>query len=265
MNAADFEYDGRKLSDMGYIICDFNHGGDLQTVTNGSQISFQTTAVSSGSKQELLSTEYDECLTATFQICKNPCIYEDMGITGEEIRRLMRWLNRKSCHKFKILEPDYYDLYFEAGFNISRIERSGIVCGLELHLFTNRPYALREPQNITILNEEPNGIRSVTSFSDEEGHIYPATRIEVNDNGDLSIYNVLDNSVTCIANCISGEIITMNYPVIETSVKVHNIQNDFNWNFLRLANTFKTGKNQLVISLPCKITLSYSAPVKMAI
>ena len=265
MKASDFEYDGRNLSDMGYVLCDFNNGGDLETIANGSQISFNTTAIQFGTRQELLSTEYNECLTTTLQICKNPCIYEDMSISREELRQLMKWLNRKSYHKFKILEQDYMDLYFEASFNISRIEMNGSLYGLELNVFTNRPFVLQEPQKNTIVVENPNEIKSVTSFSDDEGYIYPLTRIEILEDGDLTIYNVLDNRITSISNCVSGEIITMNYPMIETSIDSHKIQNDFNWNFLRLANTFKTGKNQLVISLPCKITLSYSPPVKMAI
>lgn len=264
MKASDFEYDGQNLSDMGYVLCNFNNGGELETIENGSQISFNTTAIQFGSKQELLSTEYNECLTAVLQICKNPCIYEDMSISREELRQLMKWLNRKSYHKFKILEQDYMDLYFEAGFNVSRIEMNGTLYGLELNMFTDRPFALQETQKNTIVVETPNETKSVTSFSDEEGCIYPSTRIEIQEDGDLTIYNVLDNRTTSISNCVRGEVITMDYPMIQTSVDSHKIQNDFNWNFLRLTNTFKTGKNQLVISLPCKITLSYSPPVKIA-
>ena len=265
MKAKDFNYDGYNLSDMGYILCDFNNGGDLKTIANGSQISFNTAPVQFGSKHELLSTEYTECLTSTFQICRNPCIYEDMEISPRELRHLMRWLNRKDYRKFKILEQDYMVLYFEASFNISRIELNGTLFGLELNMFTNRPYALQDPQKVTIINETPNEIKTVAPFSDEEGYIYPSTRIEVKGDGDLTIYNVLDNRITSIANCVSGEVITMNYPIIETSIDSHKIQNDFNWNFLRFTNNLKTAKNQLVISLPCKIILEYSPAVKIGI
>lgn len=265
MKAKDFEYDGRNLSDIGYVLCDFNSGGGFETIANGSQISFNTTSVQFGTKQELLSTEYNECLTTVFQICKNPCIYEELSISKDELRQIMKWLNRKDYHKLKILDSDYMDLYFEASFNISRIEMNGSLYGLELNVFTNRPFALHETQKHTIVVENQNEIKSVTSFSDDEGHIYPHTRIEIHADGDLTIYNALDNRTTSISNCISGEIITMDYPMIHSSIESHKIQNDFNWNFLRLANTFKTGKNQLVISLPCKINLSYSPPVKMAI
>lgn len=265
MHAKDFNYDGFNLSDMGYILCDFSNGGSLETIANGSQISFSTTPVQSGAKHELLSTEYTECLTSTFQICKNPCIYEDMEISPRELRQLMRWLNRKSYHKFKFLEQDYMVLYFEASFNISRIELNGTLYGLELNMFTNRPYALQDPQKITIINDTPNETKTVALFSDEEGYICPSTRIEIKGDGDLNIHNVLDNKVTSIANCVSGEVITMNYPIIETSVESHKIQNDFNWNFLRFVNALETVRNQLVISLPCKIVLEYSPAVKIGI
>ena len=49
MKSYDFEYDGLCLSDMGYIICQFD-AESSQTVSNGSQITFNTTSTLNGSK-----------------------------------------------------------------------------------------------------------------------------------------------------------------------------------------------------------------------
>ena len=51
MKSYDFEYDGLCLSDMGYIICQFD-AESSQTVSNGSQITFNTTSTLNGSKYE---------------------------------------------------------------------------------------------------------------------------------------------------------------------------------------------------------------------
>ena len=261
----DFEYDGLTLSDIGFVVCKFGSDG-LQTVTNGSQITFNTVSTLNGSKEELLSTEYDDCLEATFQICKNPCVYNDLEISIEELRRLMSWLNRKEFHKFKLLDIGYLNLYFEASFNINKIEQDGRIYGLELELKTNRPYALHEPKTFIIKNLESYGHKSITDISDEEGFIYPHMEIEVNQNGTLSIANALESDrIMIIKNCVAGEIITLDYPVIKSSVASRKVQNDFNWVFFRIANTFRTGKNDLTISLPCTIKIVYSPIIKLAI
>lgn len=263
MKCYDFEYDGLNLSNMGFVVCKFGSDG-LQTVTNGSQITFNTVSTLNGSKEELLSSEYNDCLEATFQICKNPCVYSDLEITIEELRHIMSWLNRKEFHKLKLLEVGYFDLYFEASFNIDKVEQDGKIYGLELNVKTNRPFALHEPKTFIIKNLESYGTKSITDISDEEGFIYPHMEIEINQSGTLSITNDLENRTMVIKNCVAGEIITLDYPVIESSVNSHKIQNDFNWTFFRIANTFKTGKNDLTISLPCTIKIVYSPIIKLA-
>ena len=149
MRASDFEYDGKNLSDFGMIICEFNSKG-LKTVSNGSQITFNTVSTLGGSKHNLVSTEYKECLETTIQICKNSCSGIDDEISMVELNQIMRWLCRRKYLKFKILDEDYIDLYFEAAFNISRIEIDGKLYGLELEVKTNRPFALKEPRIINI-------------------------------------------------------------------------------------------------------------------
>lgn len=260
----DFEYDGLKLSSFGFILCKFESDG-LQTVSNGAHISFNAISVQNGSKQEQTSIEYADCLETVYQICKNPCIHKDMEISQHELRTLSRWLNRTTNHKFKPLNEDFLDIYYEGHFNISQLVLDGKLVGLELEFQTNRPFALQEPIKRTIIAETENAEVKLTDFSDVEGYIYPELSIEIADDGDLSIYNALEERTTYIANCSKGEIITMNYPIIESSLAGHAIQNDFNWNFLRLSNTFKKDLNTLTISLPCTITLKYSPTIKVGL
>ena len=262
MYAIDFEYDGYLLSDMGYMVCDFN-GGGTETITNGSEITFNTVSFQRGHYWSLTSTQFDNCLSSTIQICKK-CA-DDLSIHVHEIRALSAWLNRKEFHKLKFLGEDCPNIYFEAAINVSRIESAGVVFGLELSIQTNRPYAIHEPQQIQITNTVTNGKKQIIDTSDVEGHIYPYTEITVMQDGDLSIHNDIENRTTLVKNCSSNEILTMDYPLISSSLSSHQIQNDFNWNFFRIANTFRNNINRLTISLPCIIKLKYCSPVKLGL
>lgn len=264
MKSYDFEYDGLNLSDKGFIICKFGSNG-VQTVSNGSKITFNTVSTMKGNKHELTSSEYGECLTTSFQICKHPCITDNEEISVDELRDIMKWLNRKGFHKFKLLNDEYMNIFFEASFNVGRIELDGKICGLELEVITNRPYAIHEPISITIKNIQENGTKNISSQSDEEGYIYPEMEIVVDSDGDLEIHNSLEERTMRIANCKIGEVIKLNYPIIESSLDTHKINNDFNWKFFRIANSFRNRVNELTISLPCTIKIKYTPVVKVGI
>lgn len=264
MKCYDFEYDGVRLSDKNFMICRFDSGG-VETISNGSEITFNQVSASNGAKQELTNSQYDECLTATLQICKNRCVGNSFEITVEDMRDIMRWLNRKSFHKFKLLDDEYSGIYFEASFNVSKIEINGKIYGFELEMFTNRPFALQENVEVVIDNAVANKTRAFFSKSDEEGYIYPDLDIEIKSDGDLDIYSITEDRHMVISNCKAGEVITVNYPIIQTSLNSHKIQNDFNWIFYRISTSFKNKENELTISLPCTVRIKYSPIVKIGI
>lgn len=89
--------------------------------------------------------------------------------------------------------------------------------------------------------------------------------IVILEDGDLNIHNAIENRNTYIGNCVAGEVITMDYPVIQSSIPSHDIQNNFNWVFFRIANTYENNRNDLTISIPCKIKIKYSPIVKVGL
>lgn len=230
-------------------------------------VTFNTISSLNGSKYEFVGSVYEECLSATIQICKTPCYGNDMEISSVEFRNLTKWLSRKKFLKFKLLDEDNIDLYHEAKIDVSKIEIDGKVYGLELEVTTNRPFAIKEPKIITINNTASNGAHSINDISHEEGYIYPYTEITIPDNGGgtLSIYNAIEDRTTTITNCVAGEVITMEYPIISSSVSSHNIQNNFNWTFFRIANTYENSRNDLTVSIPCTIKIKYSPIVKVGL
>lgn len=267
MKALDFEYAGRKLSSYGMILCKFGSDGGVETLSDGSEITFNTIPVLGGTKHRLVSTTYDSCLETTLQICKYSCAGDIREITATEHREITKWLNRKNFLKFKFLDENNIDLYHEAIINISKIEIDGKLMGLELNVFTNRPFALHEPRTIVINNTKSNGTYSLNDTSYEEGYIYPFMEITVHQSGDLKIHNAIEDRSTFIGKCVAGEIITMDYPVIQSSLSSseHDLNNNFNWNFFRIANTYENSRNDLTISLPCTIKIKYSPIVKVGL
>lgn len=267
MTVNDFEYDGLLLSDFGYIMCSFDSTG-LETVTNGSNITFNTSPIMKGSKHVLTSTKYNECLTTTFQICKNPCNVDevtDAYISVEELATLTRWLNRQEFLKFKLVREGYETIYFEGSFNVAKLMWADNVIGLELTLTTNRPFALYEPIKKTFKITKNNQIEIFKDISDEIGFIYPKVEITCKASGTLKIHNAIEDRDTIIKNCKEGEIITMEYPMITSSLPSHQIQNDFNFNFFRVANTFRERGNKLTFSIPCTIKMSYQPIRKVGV
>lgn len=262
--ANDFEFNGKRLSDFGCIIASFDEKG-LETI-DGAEIAFNTISSFNGSMHHLISTQYESNLETTIQIAKYSCSTGIQELTATEHRVLTRWLSQKKFVKFKLLDEDHIDLYYMASITrIGRIELDGRLMGLELDIITNSPHAFKEPRLISISNTEVNGKHSINDISHEEGYIYPKTEIIINADGNLNIYNAIENRNTYIANVSAGEVITLDYPVISSSDSSHNIQNDFNWNFFRVANTFENSRNDLTISLPCSIKIEYSPIVKIGL
>ena len=321
MKAHDFEFNNKRLSQFGMVICQFDGSKGLDTVADGAEINFTTVPVMRGLKHNLVSVNYESGLETTLQICKYFCNGGIQEITPIEHRNLTAWLCRKNFLKLKFLDEANIDLYHEAIINVGRIEIDGKLMGLELSIQTNRPFALKEAKTISITckdgeevygwkkyqtdpeikmlgyvtstneNAYPQGKvdendhiiegihtdgyqyvsagqiykASLNDTSYEEGYIYPKMEITVKADGNLTIYNSIENRETYIANCKTNEVITLDYPVIQSSDLSHNIQNDFNWTFFRVANTYDNSRNDLVISLPCSIKIKYSPIVKVGI
>lgn len=278
MKASDFEYDGQLLSDFGFMICNF---GNVDTTTVAdSQLTFNTVPTNKGRKWFLTDSNYETCLECTFQICKIPFTkaQKEMEITLCELRDIKRWLERNEFLKFKLIDYDehyFEDFYFEGSFNVSQIEVGSKILGLELTLTTNRPFAIHEPvvfvlewtdEDVAGWESGKNAIdRSIIDISDEIGYIYPKMTITCYDNGTFYMYNSKDKRAMVIRNCTKNEVITIDYPIIKSSLKSHNIANDFNYEFFRISNDYNDRKNEIQLELPCKIEIEYNPVVKVGI
>ena len=270
MIAYDFQYDGELLSEHGFQLCTFD-GSGTENISNGSEITFNKVSTRGGQKHYVTSSIYEDCLTSVIQICKNTCDGSDLKITQNQLRTTMQWLNRKEFHELKFIgDPLLEGIRFNASFNVSKIEIGGMLYGLELEASTDKPFGYGQQISAVyeLRDSGSNGVNNkwfeIESTSDEEGYIYP-DHVEIipYEQGTLTITNTLEDHEIIINNCISNEHITMNYPMIFSTRADHAIQNDFNWNFFRIANQYKHHVNHYIASLPCNIIITYSPIIKI--
>ena len=269
--ACDFEYDGRYLSDYNFIICDFDASDGANDVSAGSAITFNTISRHSGKLYSLTSTQYDECITATFDICKNPDIYdqEEMEITNDEYRDVMRWLNRREFLKFHAIDEEYNNFdrdtcFYNASFNVEKIKINEKLYGMRLTMETDKPFGYAQECTTSWTISDVTKAKTLYDTSDEIGYTYPSMTITCNEAGNLTISNDLTNSIMVINNVSVGEVITIDGSthIIETSLSGHKIYDDFNFEFFKIGNTIENRNNNITVSLPCKLEISYSPIIK---
>ena len=84
MRAVDFEYDNIRLSDFGFIMCNFSYSTDVEVADAGVQLTFEKVSKRNGQKFSLINSTYEDGLQTTFDICKNPDEFDDLEMTDDE-------------------------------------------------------------------------------------------------------------------------------------------------------------------------------------
>jgi len=266
--ALDFEYDGKLLSDFGFIICDFEKSDGSNMIDTGFNITFTKVSHNNGKSNSLVSTRYDQCFQTTFSICKDPYEYSDLAISNEEYRELVRWLNRNEFLKFRFVYDEEEVLpdscYFNASFNIQNVKIDEMLYGLSLTMETDAPFGYGEAFEKTWTISSAGSSISFDDVSDEIGLIRPEITIMCGANCNLVISNNSFQSVMRINNCSNGETIHIDgdRQIISTTLATHKILNDFNFEFLCVGNNYNNRTNIISISHPCTFTLKYYPIIK---
>lgn len=270
MRIIDFEYNGERLSDYGLMPC-FIDSAPSEVVEVGNSVVINKVKAPNTQKYVSTNYSYEDVLSVSFQVCKIGCDVEAEYISDYELNKIMRWLNRKAFYIFKpIYDISVFDdVYFEGTFNVKPIYIANNIVGLDLVFTSNAPYGFIEKMKYNIQFEDSNDKYVIYDSSDEIGNIYCDVVITCLEGGDLNISNSLDakNDVD-IKNCAAGEIISIKgyEKIISSSLEMHDtLPNDFNYNFLRICNTYERNDNVLTCSMKCKIEISYSPIRKVGI
>lgn len=266
MYALDFQYAERYLSDYGFMICDFNGQNGANYVSAGSQITFEKVKRNNGSKYSLVSAQYNECISAEFDICKNPESYDNLEITNDEYRDIMRWLNRKEYLKFHVVADNGFEhetCYYMASFTVRKIYIREKLYGIRLSMETNSPFGFGTERRYCWDVVDTSREYRIDDFSDEVGDTYLTIKVTCNDDGDLTITNSTNGTITTIANCIVGETVTIDGEAkLVSTDRSHNVMNDFNYQFFKITNTLSNKKNIITFSIPCYVIITYTPIIK---
>lgn len=267
----DFSYHEEKLSDYGCIVAGINTGFQ-DSVQIGASIQFDTIKTRQNYKNKIINAGYSDVVSATFDVCKNPCLYKTMesrSFSDGEISHFMRWLNQKKYYKFKPVYENgtYSDLYFYGTFtSISSIVINGNVVGFTLTFTSDSPFGYVDDKEFQVSVTEAGGQFLFYDDSDEIGNLYPYFfQITCSAGGKLVISSDADKKETVINNCVQNEIITMNCSskTIQSSKAHATLYNDFNYNYPRIVNSLENRRNIFSVSLPCNIIMRY-APTRKA-
>lgn len=262
MIATDFEFDGEYLNNWGFMICSMDQDG-FKSVNTDSKLSFNNVNLMRGKLFELIDSKYNSELSFSFHICKKSQDSILTPISPHEARELKRWLNRPVFKKFKLIQPYWHDIYMMGSFNVENVMCGGQIFLLNLTFTSNRPFALHEPITYRINTLSENETYAFFDKSDEIGYIYPNMKIICMQDGDLNITNSNENRITTIKNCLSGEEISFSENLtFSTTNSEHKIQNDFNYIFFRISNSYENRMNVLTFSIPVIAEITYSPYVK---
>ena len=270
MYAYDFEYDGKLLSDFGFIVCSFGDSGGVEATEKGSEVEFTLAPVHAGRRQISVGAQYENCLSTKFQVCKNPERYRDdqMEITPEEFRAMSRWLNRREFlwfRNFDWCEPEKVYPWFRASFQLTKIEIDNATYGIELDMETDSPFGFGNEEVISLDLSTANSSVRFADQNDEIGETYPEVTITCRGAGTLTLSCDITGCECEIKNCSNGEIIHMSGEtmIIESSVAAHDIANDFNYDFFHFGNTYAERENIISVgSVPCTVELRYRPTMK---
>jgi hypothetical protein len=260
----DFQFGDNFASDFGLMVATFDSSGGVETVSSGSTLTFNTVKSVGQDISELYGSTYDEDYSFTIQLCRLDNHCNPIPLMPEEYGAINRWLNRKTFDQFKINKEGYENIRFYGTFNVQAVKINEDIYGIECTFTSNAPYGFAKERTHTFSN-----VKSFYIYddSDEVGEIYPYTVITCNEAGTLTLTNSADNELCQINNCTKGEIITIDnkHRIITSNNLNHKIANDFNYNFIKLINTYKNRDNYYSSTLNINVIMTYFPVRKVGI
>lgn len=255
----NFQYDNEYASDYQLQICTFHSDGGVTTVECGSQLPSGQNTLAGTDAFVAVHNSYTSALSFEFQTCKFDSDGMPAIITPEEFSRINRWVNRKESHRFKMEQSGYENIYFLGRFNIKAITVNHAVYGVQFTFLSDYPYGFADE----IVQTYSGTQFMVYNHSDEIGILLPVTTIKCKEAGNLRIANSMDNEIFELTNCFANETITIDNKnmIITSDNETHKLCDCFNFNYIKLCNTYEERRNCFSSSIDIDITFRYS-PVR---
>ena len=241
----DFTYCGKKLSDFSCIIGGVTANTGIEAMDLGNKLNMNPIALPFLKKQKSVYPTYDDMLTATISIIKDPC-EGSLYFTQAEAKAILRWLNQPVYREFV---PEYSDenwmvsTHYYVTFNVQPLVNGSNVCGFSLEMNSNAPFGYYDKVEIT--NNTSSLV--VNDTSDEQGYQYPIVELTVTTDGTVVLLNSADNRYTLVDNCVAGEVLTFDGEkgIITSSEEHEKLYSDFNYFYPRIVNSMNDDGSDL--------------------
>lgn len=272
MYAIDFEYANRRLSDFGCIVCHINTDAGVREIDIGCDITFTTVKNNQSSRHSITSSSYENVYTTTFEIMKYNCNNtNDIYMTSLEVRDLMKWLNRRGYHKFRMINEiaDESNVHYYGSFNAKEIIIGEKILGLTLTFTSNAPFGFADNVMLQFMLMNNGDTFELYGDSDDIGVIYPTIKVRSFNGGEIKITNQATGNYTLLSNFEVDETITIDgeHKLITTDNKSHEetLPNDFNYEYFEILIDEYNSENTYEVSAPCEITVLYSPVRKVGV
>lgn len=269
MFATDFQFNNELASSYGLLICNINgNGNDINTVNNAAKITPVLVRSAGSDVWQYVKGNYDEALSTTIQVIKNPCNNsESQYFSAYEQREINRWLNKRDkFYPFKIIKDGFENINFNAQINVNKVEFGDKVIGFELEITTDKPYAyLDEHTEYIDATQTRNFI--LTNESDEDCEIDTIFKINCLAIGTLRIANSMTQKTMIISDCQYDETIlidTKKRKIVSNKRTSSEILDKFNFVWIKLKRINSNGSNELTINMDANIEVKYSPIAKIS-
>jgi hypothetical protein len=256
-------FDGKMCTDYGLQICSFE-SNDLENVSS-SAIELSTYKSPLSNKWQKYGYEYKDPKSFTIEVAK----LNFEKFTKYEVGEINRWLVRTDgYHWFQLYNKNFSGVNFNCTATQSEeLVLNGDTYGIKYTFTADSPYGYSDIIEKALTFTDANKSFSLIDYSDEIGHIYPDLKITCSSNGNLDLYNKIEDRHMIINNCTSGEIIMIDgeHKIITSSINTHKIYNDFNYKYFRIANSFASRENIITSSLNCIMEIRWREIRKVGI
>lgn len=290
MIAYDFEFNGIKLSDLGYRIVTFGNVTNGE-VSAGGEITFSTSKAINGTKWNFNGSKYETPYSFTCQICKFDNCCDIQSIDTREQAFIHRFLVRKDGYRyFRWLTKGHENIYYNVQIAMQWYKVGDDIIGATLTITCDAPWGYSPIQTYEIAISSGQSF-TIFNDSDDIGAIIPnQIEILISSNGNLRLSNSLESYYSPtypsmkIDNCKTNEVIVINgiTKQISSNKSSHVIADDYNYKPLRLINldelyTYSVSNSKLtslndlranvitVSGCDCTISLAYRTIRKVVI
>ena len=189
----DFEFNGEKLSDYGFVIGGVDSNG---RTWSGGDVTFNSVKPPNLDRFNYYSYSYETPLSCTFSVVNIDCSHQDVNdmlVTQAKQSALMRWLMREDgYHWFNFIKDGFNDIYYKVYFISEPMYNGDDVIGFNLTITTDSPYAYSDEKVVNATIDTDNDL-VIYNDSDQIGYIMPYCEITPRGTGYLELNNGCSN------------------------------------------------------------------------